>query len=431
LRVWAKLITGIGLAGVLSGAGYVGYRTWPRPLQVSMPAYPSPILREGKIQTPFPARTLLADVSSFDDGLSAYLWYDYLRGRAQVDPNQVLITVQEQAEKPEYKLSMVLPNDASAVIPFLSGLQARGYIQSYTLLFSNSAELRGRQEQTSVFTAAYHGPAQQKLETLSDKELLPSLARFLIFKSRTDPRTRSLAGPKSLDGEEAADLAADIIAVARFYDLPVDVFLGIGAMENNYMNVPGDLEHTIWKRKAAKDDIVLKRQRRRVLVSNFSVGVWQITRETLRYAHALYRKDQRDYSQLPERLRPPQALELDLTNSHVLTTYAGLLLRDLLDRFHGDVQLAVGAYNGGPRNPNAQYAAGVGMVSQYARNVLERVNALNQASVTQNAAAPPGLEPASPQSVPETRCYFPQDLSADTMEVHQPRGIHEPLICQQ
>ena len=184
----------------------------------------------------------------------------------------------------------------------------------------------------------------------------------------------------ALDPQQATDLAADIIAVAKFYDLPLDVFLGIGAMENNYLSIRGDLTHSIWKRKPAKDDIILKRRRRRVLVSNYSVGVWQITRETLRYAHALYLKDKdkRDYSQLPERLLPPPRLELDVTNPHVLTTYAGLLLRDLLDRFNGDVEKAVGAYNGGPRNPNPEYAAGVQIVASYARNVLERVAAVNE-----------------------------------------------------
>jgi soluble lytic murein transglycosylase-like protein len=71
-------------------------------------------------------------------------------------------------------------------------------------------------------------------------------------------------------------------------------------------------------------------------------------------------------------------LELDLTDSHVLTTYAGLLLRDLLDGFNGDVEKAVGAYNGGPGNPNLRYAAGVQAVAEYARNVLERVTAVNE-----------------------------------------------------
>jgi soluble lytic murein transglycosylase-like protein len=49
-----------------------------------------------------------------------------------------------------------------------------------------------------------------------------------------------------------------------------------------------------------------------------------------------------------------------------------------LDRFNGDVEKAVGAYNGGPRNPNPEYAAGVQIVASYARNVLERVAAVNE-----------------------------------------------------
>lgn len=55
---------------------------------------------------------------------------------------------------------------------------------------------------------------------------------------------------------------------------------------------------------------------------------------------------------------------------HVLTTYAGLLLRELLDHFHGDVEKAVGAYNGGTARPNSQYAEGVSMVAAYAHRVL-------------------------------------------------------------
>jgi soluble lytic murein transglycosylase-like protein len=67
----------------------------------------------------------------------------------------------------------------------------------------------------------------------------------------------------------------------------------------------------------------------------------------------------------------------------VLTTYAGLLFRDLLDRFNGDVQKAVGAYNGGPRNPNLQYSAGVQVVANYARRILEQVADQNGRSVAE------------------------------------------------
>jgi soluble lytic murein transglycosylase-like protein len=61
----------------------------------------------------------------------------------------------------------------------------------------------------------------------------------------------------------------------------------------------------------------------------------------------------------------------------VLTTYAGLLFRDLLDRFGGDSTLAVGAYNGGPGRPNLRYEAGVRMAAEHARRVLEQAAALN------------------------------------------------------
>ena len=186
----------------------------------------------------------------------------------------------------------------------------------------------------------------------------------------------------SLTQEQATEFAADVIAVAKFYDVPLDVFLGVGAMENNYLDVQGDLEHTKWKRRAQPGDIVVKRRRRRVLVKDFSLGPWQITRETLRYAHERFLHDNsRDYSTLPERLRPGKSLDINNVDPHVLTTYAGLLLRDLLDRFDGDVEKAVGAYNGGVSTPNLEYAAGVQQVSQYARKILEQVAAINAASI--------------------------------------------------
>jgi hypothetical protein len=332
---------------------------------------------------PLPTDVLLGQIGAFDNELSAYLWFDYLRGRPGVNASDVLLVVtEEEDESPLYRIQMVLPNDALTAIPFLAKLEAKGYIEGFDLVFSSPAPLAYSRKQTEVFVAAYKRPVANSLEKLSAKQLLSHTARFVAFKSRTDPRVRIESGLDivALGQREATELAADIIEVAKFYDLPLDVFLGIGAMENNYLSIRGDISHSIWKRKAAKDDIILKRRKGRVLVSNYSVGVWQITRETLRYAHALYvkDKDKRNYCELPERLVPPDRLELDVTDPHVLTTYAGLLLRDLLDQFHGDVEKAVGAYNGGPRNPNPQYAAGVQMVASYARTVLERVTAVNE-----------------------------------------------------
>jgi hypothetical protein len=350
-------------------------------LQVHVSGYPAVEVADGRLRFPFPARIVLGVVGTFDNELSAYLWLDYLRSRPLLQANEVLLTASEgkRSGSPSYRICLVLSNNALDAIAYLAELDAKRFIigDGDHLAFSNLAEVEYYRAQTALFLAAYNRPVHRNLEALTDKQLVPSVARFLVFKSMTDSRVRGGADVQSLSREQATELAADVIAVSKFYDLPLDIFLGIGAMENNYLNVRGDLEHSVWKRRAAKEDIILKRRRHRVLVSDYSIGVWQITRETLRYAHALYLKDKRDYSQLPERLRPPVSLELDLTDSHVLTTYAGLLLRDLLDRFNGDVDKAVGAYNGGFRNPNLQYAAGVQMVAEYARNILERVTAIN------------------------------------------------------
>jgi len=87
------------------------------------------------------------------------------------------------------------------------------------------------------------------------------------------------------------------------------------------MDVNGDLTHAVWKKRAQRDDIILRRGRKRVMVSNYAIGTWQITRETLRAAHQLYLKDKRDYTQLPARLRPPRDLNLNSVDDAVLTTY--------------------------------------------------------------------------------------------------------------
>jgi hypothetical protein len=381
-RAFIRVLLTFSTAALLGAIVWIAARTWPRHLPLPTKPPPSVQIENGRLVFPLAPGILIADVGWFADELSAYLWFDYLRSRPGVQAQQVLLRVREQNQTPAYQIQVVVPNDALTAIPFLARLEAKGYIDRFELQFSSLGPVEYNRKQTGVFVLAYKRPVAQNLEALTDKQLLSRTARFLAFKSRTDPRTRATGGssPAALSQEQATELAADIIAVAKFYDLPLDVFLGIGAMENNYLSIRGDINHSTWKRKPAKDDIILKRRRHRVLVSDYSVGVWQITRETLRYAHALFLKDKRDYSQLPARLVPPAQLELDVTDPHVLTTYAGLLLRDLLDRFHGDVEKAVGAYNGGPRKPNPDYAAGVQIVASYARNVLERVTAVNEKS---------------------------------------------------
>jgi hypothetical protein len=282
---------------------------------------------------------------------------------------------------------VILPlgSDLIAGINCAANLATDHYIEQFSWRLITNRTLSGYQDQTRLFVSAYTLPVRKKMEELSKAEARNLVRRFIRFKSTTDPRLRKRMepAPDVLTPAGAQRLAGDIIAVAEFYDLPLDFLLGIGAMENNYMNVRGDLKHSVWKRRPAKDDIVLERRKGRVRVLNDSAGLWQLTRETLRFVHRLYLRDTRDYTKLPEHLRPPERLDIDNVSPDVLTTYAGLLLRQLLDHFHGDVGRAIGAYNGGPGNPNRRYEEGVRGVALQARSILEHAAALNGRTVIQ------------------------------------------------
>ena len=372
----------VGFAALilLGPAGLAAYRIWPRSLLIR----PTPLIpvweQSGSRQTvPLPTRFLVADIARYDDELYAYLMLTYLRGRPAFQDSELLLTFRKSSGLIVYDIQARLPNDLLSSVDLLAGATASGLISGYEWRFVDMETYRQLEYQTQVFDTAYNLPIQRKLESLTRPELEDYIRRFVTFKSATDRRVRGSLepAPKPLSNPEASRLAADIVAVSDFYSLPLDFFLGIGAMENNYMNVKGDLSHAVWKRHVGRGDVVLKHQKGRVLVLNQASGVWQITRETLRYAQKLYLKDTRDYSQLPPTLRPPRELDPDDVDPEVLTTYAGLLFRDLLDRFHGDVARAVGAYNGGPGNPNPRYEAGVRMVADYARRVMEHAAVLN------------------------------------------------------
>jgi hypothetical protein len=376
----------LGSLVLVSASSLGGYRLWPQQLSLSpLPRLPVWELVDGRQVIRYPGATLLADVQTFRDELLAYLYFEYFRSLEDPRPEQVLLTAQEHEGEPLYRISFHLTDDLAESQALLAQLAAGRYIPGYDLRAVPPETVRLRQRQTEVFLAAYRLPVRRKLESLERTQLLGPMERFILFKARTDNRIRRRLDPMppELSRDEARQLAADIIAVAEFYELPLDFFLGIGAMENNYMNVHGDLTHAVWKRRAQPGDVVLKRRKGRVLVLNYATGVWQITRETLRYAHRQFLKDERDYTLLPERLRPPRELQLDSIDPAVLTTYAGLLLRDLLDRFEGDVPTAVGAYNGGPGNPNMRYGEGVRLVADYARQILEQAAALNGQAVAE------------------------------------------------
>ena len=408
-------------AGVLAFAacGYTNYRLWPLDLPASAhPRAPISAVENNQLVFPFTPGVPVAEVASFNDQMEAFLRFEYLRGRearAGHDTSRMLLTAVNTKKGPSYKIHIVTDNDLVAAVPRLADLESRNLIAHYELETWSQQELSYYQQESHTFDVAYDLPAEEKLETINSSKLLPALAQFLIFKSQTDNRVvgGSQDGPRPLTREQATQLASDILDVAHFYDLPLDYFMGVGAMENDYMDVNGDLAHAVWKKRAQRGDIVLRRTRRRVMVSDYAMGTWQITRETLRAAHQLYLHDKRDYSKLPPRLRPPRQLDLNNVSDAVLTTYAGLLLRDLLDHFGGNVEKAIGAYNGGVRTPNQDYASGVKTIADYARRILEHASVQNQPNADtktpDNPSSPAPCATAAANNTPATNdCVTPR-----------------------
>ncbi len=328
---------------------------------------------DGELVLSMPNGNLVGLVGRYSDELTAFLRFQYLQSVKGFAGQTILMVTKEGVTEAEYQLYVLLPNSILAQSSQLAQIQIAGYIPFFELDSPPRSQIDDWYQQTRLFESAYQQPVRERLLQLPQSELTSAVAKFILFKTRTDRRMREKLEPvagKALTPEDAQDFAADMIAVARFYDIPLDMLLGIGAMENNYLDVRGDLKHAVWKKHAHLGDIVLKRRAGKVLVSNYSLGPWQITRETLRYVHSLYLHDKRDYRLLPVRLRPSKTLDLDHIDTPVLTTYAGLLLRQLLDYFDGDVVKAQGAYNGGAGRSNQQYSDGVSMVSNYAHRVL-------------------------------------------------------------
>lgn len=379
------------LLAALTLPAWTAYRLWPRQMAVANHSrVPSPRRQGHRLIVPFAREVACAQIGSFDDQLEAFLRFEYLRGRDPDEAARILLTPHRAYGHTSYRIYLLMENDLLTAPAHLNALKSRGFIARYELISWTPQQLALAQQQSRALETAYDLPPAQRLEDLPSFQLLPALADFLVFKSQTDWRVvgRSAGAPQPLTHRQALRQASDILNVAHFYDLPLDYFLGVGAMENNYMDVNGDLTHAVWKARAERGDIVLQRRRRRVLVSDYSIGAWQISRESLRRAHQLYLKDQRPYGQLPPRLRPPRVLDVNSVDPSVLTTYAGLLLRDLLDHFGGDVEQAIGAYNGGVGNPNPAYAAGVRNVALYARRVLEHSSLA--ASKSSGSALPNG-----------------------------------------
>lgn len=394
---------------ILAAAGATAYLIRYYPVGSMPPSKPVPLpiphlQADGSVDLSMPNGNLVASVGHYSTELAAYLRLKYLQSLQPLAGTKILIRWPHGPHHPNYRLYVVLPNHFIAQSNLLLKLQNQGKIPNFHLSSPPSSEIHNWSIQTSILQQVYQPTPGKPLLQLPRAELIPAVARFILFKSRTDPRSQLHLVPpgKVPTPKESLQFATDIVDVANFYHVPLSMLIGVGAMENNFLDVRGDLQHTVWMRHWQRGDVVIRRRRGWFLVKDYSLGPWQITQGTLRYAHLLFRRDTRDYSLLPPRLRPPKRLHLTHVSTPVLTTYAGLILSNLLTKFHGNPYKAAGAYNGGDRRPNMHYAQGVFLVADYAHRVIAHAVAQDQMRMLlQNTPPPPepATRPGSPPSL--------------------------------
>lgn len=225
----------------LGTALYAARRLRPQPLQIrpeaSIPVWSRVANRD---VVAMPGRSLVGELARYDDEFFAWLMFTYLSGAPELNGGELLLSYSATGGRIVYSLRIYLPNDLLSGIALLSRAQARGLAREVSWNYVTDEALERLRGQTRLFRMAYDLPARNKLETFKHAELVAYVRRWVRFKSATDPRIRSqiAAAPAALNSDEARQLAEDIVSVATFFELPLDFFLGIGAMENNFSTLP-------------------------------------------------------------------------------------------------------------------------------------------------------------------------------------------------
>lgn len=392
LLLWLTILAAAGATAYLVRHYPVAAMPTPRPAVLPVPH----LQPDGSVLLTMPNGNLVASVGHYSTELAAYLRLEYLQSLQPLAGTRILIRPPSGPRHPDYRLYVVLPNDFLAQSNLLLGLWNLGQIPGFKLGSKPSSQIHDWSRNTRILMRVFQPTPRKPLLQLPRALLIPAVARFVLFKSRTDPRVQLHLIPpgKALSPQDARQFATDMIDVAGFYHIPLSMLIGVGAMENNFLDVRGDLHHTVWMRHWQPGDVVLRRRRGWLLIRDQAIGPWQITQSTLLFAQLLYLRDTRNYSLLPPRLRPPQKLDLTHVSTPVLTTYAGLILSNLLSDFHGNRYKAAGAYNGGDRRPNMHYAQGVFLVADYAHRVIVHAVRQRQMRIRLRHTPPPSTPPA-------------------------------------
>ena len=147
----------IFLSIVFSGVGTgFGYYYWPRQLDVQRPGISQAVqISDSDISVFVPNRNLIGELARFDDGLFAFLMFDYLRGRSALAEQTVMLTSKEQPSGiPTYRILVRLPDDIVRGVTFLAGLHAERLTSEVRFNWVLPADLVSYRYETSVFVKA-------------------------------------------------------------------------------------------------------------------------------------------------------------------------------------------------------------------------------------------------------------------------------------
>lgn len=316
------------LLGLLST--YVFAVMWePHEIVRIAPQHPA-VVAHPRIAVTFPGRHLIARAGEYGDELDAY--QAVLNLRETAGPAVPIAATRSTTSAAVF---LELPDDLLKTVPVLE-------------------RLRGTRVGTTVDWAVTQREqvSDWREESLLFEEIYGDL-----------PRRRSAStGPP-------AHIVRDIVAIARFYDLSPRFFRPVP--------YPQRLPASRWTQYPGANHAVLLRNPAGTLVVENDSVEWQEVLDALIHAQALVDADRRDYASLPDRLQPSRRLDLE-KRPDALFTYAGVLLRHLVDKAGGENLEAITARADRPDNPNVRYDPGVRRAAMYARRVLTHALHVNR-----------------------------------------------------
>src|SRR5437763_10775344 len=100
------------------------YYYWPQSLVLPKPQIPQQISEaNGCPVISWPGRYLVGKLAGFDEELSAYLMFDYVRSRDALQGRQILLTADRNSEELSYRISVHVPDDVLGGVTALEELK--------------------------------------------------------------------------------------------------------------------------------------------------------------------------------------------------------------------------------------------------------------------------------------------------------------------